>query len=68
MNQEQNLESTQLVDDILKGIFFAILGAELVISIFAIAQAKREQRAAEREADAAHAARVFIEGGQSSCK
>jgi len=68
MNQEQNLESKQLVADILKGIVFALLGAAVVISIFALAQAKREQRAAEREADAAHAARVIMEGGQSSCK
>ena len=65
MNQEQNLESKQLVADILKGIVFALLGVAVVISVFALAQAKREQRAAEREADSAHAARVIFEGGRS---
>ena len=68
MNQEQNSESKDIVADFLKGIVFALLGLAVVISIYAIVQAKRELRDAEREADAAHAARVIMEGGQSSCK
>ena len=68
MNQEQNQESKDIVADFLKGVVFALLGFAVVISICALVQAKREQRAAEREADAAHAARVIMEGGQSSCK
>lgn len=68
MNQEQNSESKDIVADFLKGVVFALLGFAVVISICALVRAKQQQRDAEREADAAHAARVIFEGGQPSCK
>jgi len=68
MNQDEREEMKEALSDMLKGIAVALIGLAIVIAVFALTETKREQREAEREADAAHAARVFLEDGRSSCK
>ena len=63
-----NQETKNKVDDVVLLFCMACSVIAIALSVCAIVRSKRELRDAEREAAAAHAARVIFEGGQSSCK
>jgi len=68
MNQEDKFEMKEIIMDVLRGIVIALVWLAFIVAVHVLIKAKCELREAEREADAAHAARVIFEGGRSSCE